>query len=88
MSSGVKKLKKRHGRLSNLIDNNIYVALAFICSTVLMLLVYYCYEIIPFGGRTVLRMDLFHQYGPLFAELYDRITEGKSLLYSWTTGGG
>ncbi len=88
MSSGTKKLKKRNSRLSKFIDNNIYVALAFICSTVLMLLVYYCYEIIPFGGRTVLRMDLFHQYGPLFAELYDRITEGKSLLYSWTTGGG
>lgn len=36
----------------------------------------------------MLRMDLFHQYGPLFAEFYDRITEGKSLLYSWTSGGG
>ncbi len=69
-------------------DNNIYVILAFLCSSVLMILVYYCYDIIPFGGRTVLRMDLFHQYGPLFAELYDRLTEFKSLLYSWNTGGG
>ncbi len=86
LSSKIKKLKNSH--LSRYIDSNIYVALAFICSSVLMLLVYYCYEIIPFGGRTVLRMDLFHQYGPLFAELYDRITEFKSLIYSWTTGGG
>ena len=62
--------------------------LAFLCSAVLMILVYYCYEIIPFGGRTVLRMDLFHQYGPLFSELYDRLTQFKSLLYSWNTGGG
>lgn len=53
-----------------------------------MILVYYCYDIIPFGGRTVLRMDLFHQYGPLFSELYDRLTQFKSLLYSWNTGGG
>ncbi len=80
--------KTRNSKLFRFVNNNLYVALAFICSTVLMLLVYYCYEIIPFGGRTVLRMDLFHQYGPLFAELYDRITEGKSLIYSWTTGGG
>ena len=80
--------KKRNSPLSRFIDNNIYVSLAFLCSTVLMLLVYYCYEIIPFGGRTVLRMDLFHQYGPLFAEFYDRVTEGKSLIYSWTSGGG
>lgn len=84
----LKKLNKSNSRLSRFIDNNIYVSLAFLCATVLMLLVYYCYEIIPFGGRTVLRMDLFHQYGPLFAELYDRITNFKSLLYSWTTGGG
>lgn len=88
MRSVNKTLKKRNSRLARFVDNNIYVALAFLCSTVLMLLVYYCYEIIPFGGRTVLRMDLFHQYGPLFAEFYDRITEGKSLLYSWTSGGG
>ncbi len=25
---------------------------------------------------------------PLFAELYDRVVEGKSLLYSWESGGG
>ncbi len=35
-----------------------------------------------------MRMDLYHQYGPLFAELYDRVVEGKSLLYSWESGGG
>ena len=88
LKSKNKTLNKRKTRLSGFIDNNIYVSLAFICSVVLMLLVYYCYEIIPFGGRTVLRMDLFHQYGPLFAEFFDRIAEGKSLIYSWTTGGG
>jgi uncharacterized membrane protein YfhO len=88
LSKENRTLNKRNGKLAQFIDNNIYVGLAFLCSTVLMLLVYYTYEIIPFGGRTVLRMDLFHQYGPLFAELVDRISEGKSLLYSWTTGGG
>ena len=33
-------------------------------------------------------MDLYHQYGPLFTELYDRITSGESLLYSWNSGTG
>ncbi len=80
--------KTKDSRLSKFFDNNIYVLLAFLCSAVLMILVYYCYDIIPFGGRTVLRMDLFHQYGPLFSELYDRLTQFKSLLYSWNTGGG
>ena len=41
-----------------------------------------------FGDSTVLRMDLYHQYGPLYAELYDRLVQGRSLLYSWTSGLG
>ncbi len=81
-------LKSDANRVSKFFDNNIYVILAFLCSAVLMVLTYYCYDIIPFGEKTVLRMDLFHQYGPLFAELYDRLTDFKSLIYSWTTGGG
>ena len=40
------------------------------------------------GDSTVLRMDLYHQYGPLYAEVYDRITNGQSLVYSWTSGLG
>ncbi|MCQ2484609.1 MAG: YfhO family protein [Clostridia bacterium] len=79
---------KKDTPLSRFIDNFIYVFIAFLSSAVLMLLVYYCYDIIPFGGKTVLRMDLFHQYGPLFAEFYDRLTHFKSFLYSWNTGGG
>jgi uncharacterized membrane protein YfhO len=53
-----------------------------------MLIVYYCYDLIPFGDKTILRMDLYHQYGPLFAELYERVVNGDSFLYSWTSGGG
>lgn len=84
-----KTLKKRpETRISRFWDKNVYIILAGICSAVLMMLVYYCFEIIPFGDKTVLRMDLYHQYGPLFAELYDRLTGLKSLLYSWNTGGG
>lgn len=54
----------------------------------IILLVYFCFDIIPFGDRTIYRMDLYHQYGPLFSELYDRIVGGKSLIYSWNTGLG
>lgn len=54
----------------------------------IILLVYFCYEIIPFGNKTIYRMDLYHQYGPLFSELFDRVTSGSSLIYSWTSGLG
>ena len=85
-----KSFLRRHpdSKLAKFLDRNIYIILAFVCSAVLMLLVYYCFDIIPFGNKTVLRMDLYHQYGPLFAELYDRITQLKSMLYSWNSGGG
>lgn len=84
-----KKIKnKKLSKLSDFINENIFVILAFVCSAALMMIVYFCFDMIPFGDRTVLRMDLFHQYGPMFAELYDRITNFKSLIFSWTSGGG
>ena len=84
----MKKLKIDKKSVKSFIDENIYIAVAFLCASALMLLTYYIFDIIPFGQSTVLRMDLFHQYGPLFAELYDRLTDFKNMLYSWNTGGG
>lgn len=75
-------------RLSAFWKGNRFIFIAGLSATVIILLVYYCYNVIPFGDMTVLRMDLYHQYGPLFAELYDRITQGGSLLYSWESGLG
>ena len=65
-----------------------YCYLAALCTAFIMMVVYYCYELFPFGEMTILRMDLYHQYGPLFAELYERVTNLDSLLYSWNSGGG
>ncbi len=68
--------------------NTKYSWLAAACTAAIMIVVYYCYDLIPFGDTTILRMDLYHQYGPLFAELYERVTNLDSLIYSWTSGGG
>ncbi len=68
--------------------NNIYTFITGGIALFIILLVYFCFDIIPFGDRTVYRMDLYHQYGPLFSELYDRITGGESLIYSWNSGLG
>lgn len=80
------KIKKT--KIYNLGLNNKYILLSFLCSVIVLLLTFFCYGVFPFGNKTILRMDLYHQYGPLFAELYDRITSGSSLVYSWTSGGG
>ena len=81
-------MKLKENPLIRSAARNKYSLLAFIASAFIMTIVYYCFDVIPFGDYTVLRMDLYHQYGPLFAELYDRITSGESLIYSWNSGLG
>lgn len=80
--------KNNKNIITRIFRDNKYCWLAFGCSAAIMLIVYICYSLIPFGDVTILRMDLYHQYGPLFAELYDRVTEFKSFFYSWNTGLG
>ncbi len=65
-----------------------YCLLAGLCTAIIMLVVYFCYDLAPFGDTTILRMDLYHQYGPLFAELSEKVKNLDSLLYSWKSGGG
>ena len=66
-----------------------YCLLASFCTALIMTVVYYCFKLTPFfGDITILRMDMYHQYGPLYAELYERITNLDSFLYSWKSGGG
>lgn len=81
------KLKKQ-SLFRRFFADNSYCWLSAVCTVGIMMLVYYCYSLFPFGESTILRMDLYHQYGPLFAELYDRVTNLKSLIYSWNTGLG
>jgi len=74
--------------LSNFAKNHGFIGLAFFASAALMLFMWFCNQMIPFGDRTILRIDLYHQYGPLFGELYERLVAGRSLLYSWNSGLG
>ncbi len=75
-------------KIKNFFNSNKYVLYSGGVALFIILLVYFCYSIIPFGDRTIYRMDLYHQYGPLFSEFYDRLTSGESLIYSWNTGLG
>lgn len=75
-------------RFKHFFKNNIYIVITGGIAIFVILLVYFCFGIIPFGENTVYRMDLYHQYGPLFSELYDRLTNGGSLIYSWNSGLG
>ena len=78
----------KDGKVFKLFFKNRFIVLAMAVSLICMGFAFIVYKVFPFGDTTVLRMDLYHQYGPLFVELYDRITQGKSFIYSWISGGG
>jgi len=42
----------------------------------------------PFGQYVYLPSDMYHQYCPFLSELWYKLREGGSLLYSWDTGLG
>ena len=85
---GYDAISVKQSKTYKIFYKNRYVFLTTVLATACIAVIYVIFSVFPFGSITVMRMDLYHQYGPLFAELYDRIVEHKSLLYSWITGGG
>ena len=75
-------------KINNIWDDNRYIIYSFLATAGTMLIIFFCNQMVPFGDKTILRMDLYHQYGPLFAELYERVMSGASLTYSWVSGLG
>lgn len=51
-------------------------------------IIYYLKGVTPFGDKSLLTIDFFHQYGPMLGELYDRVRGGGNLIYSFTMGMG
>ncbi len=56
--------------------------------TVIMLAIFFLKSVFPFGNRSFLYMDMYHQYMPFFSEFYDKLREGGSMAYSWNVGIG
>ncbi|MBQ8403266.1 MAG: YfhO family protein [Clostridia bacterium] len=67
----------------------IYLCAAFFLPFAIMLGIYACMEIHPFGNNSVLMLDLQAQYIYYYEEIRSLLTEGGSFLYSWkrTLGG-
>ncbi len=82
---------KRLGRLFGRIKTSEYLYLfaAFLLPFTIMLGVYACMGIHPFGNNSVLILDLQAQYIYYYEEIRSLLTEGGSFLYSWkrTLGG-
>ena len=52
----------------------------------IMLVLFIIKGIYPFGDRSFLFADLYHQYMPFFRELLYKVREGESLNFSFHLG--
>lgn len=78
----------KYSKIYLLFYSNRYIVLSAAVAALSVSVIYIIYSVFPFGDNTVMRMDLYHQYGPLFAELYERVVNHQSFFYSWFSGGG
>ena len=65
--------------INKLKNNKLYVC-AFIIGLMIISILYKLNNVTPFGDRSLLCVDFYHQYGPMLGELYDRIHEGGNLI--------
>ncbi len=75
-------------KVKNFFKKNDYLFFTFISGIFILAIIYFIKNITPFGDNSMLKVDFFHQYGPMLAELYDRIHNSESLIYSFNTGLG
>ena len=64
------------------------LALCFLVPVVIMLTLFAFCEIFPFGDRSFLFSDMYHQYMPFFSEFVRKVRSGESLYYSYNVGVG
>lgn len=62
--------------------------LSFIIPVSIMMIIFFIRDIYPFGERSFLHIDMYHQYFPFLVEFYHKLKNGESLFYSWNTGIG
>lgn len=65
-----------------------FSVLGFLIPFCTMLVFMICNQVHPFGSRSLLYSDAYHQYFPFFKEFHRAIRRGDSLLYSWNVGMG
>ena len=76
-------------RISKFNDRKwVYLLLAFAAPCVGMLILMLIAGYTPFGDRSMLYSDMWHQYYPFFKEFRQTLLNGESLLYSWNVGMG
>lgn len=78
---------KRMGNNSVNERQMVYV-FSFLVPLIIMLVIFIIRGIYPFGDRSFLFSDMYHQYMPFFSEFMRKIKAGEGLAYSYNVGIG
>ena len=78
-------LREKSGTLSEYWPQYL---LAFLFPTLTVLAAFAVTGCYPFGERTILTVDLYHQYCPFLVAFRDKVLSGQSLFYIWNDGLG
>ena len=70
------------------IRKNYIILLSFFLPVIILEIAYLAHGIFPSGKRSLLIIDLYHQYAPFISDLQDKFRSFSSLLYSWSGGLG
>ena len=70
------------------IRKNYIILLSFFLPAIILAIAYFAHGIFPLGKRSLLIIDLYHQYAPFISDLQDKFRSFSSLLYSWSGGLG
>lgn len=69
-------------------NNVVLYSICFFIPVIIMAGCLIMSGIYPFGDKSILRMDLIHQYAPFLSLFRDKLKNGESLLYSFDIGMG
>ena len=64
------------------------LVLSFLIPSMVMLALFVVNRIYPFGDRSFLFSDMYHQYMPFFSELLHKVRGGENLSFSFNVGIG
>ena len=81
-------LKEKRGTLKYLLEYWPQFLLAFLFPTLTVLAAFAVTGCYPFGDRTMLTVDLYHQYCPFLVAFRNKVLSGESLFYTWNDGLG
>ena len=83
--AGMRNEMKQSEKMTN---PRMVLAMCFLVPVVIMLTLFAFCEIFPFGDRSFLFSDMYHQYMPFFSEFVRKVRAGESLFYSYNVGVG